>query len=146
MRRRREQAPVTMLDPAPRVVLDKELGVCAVGRSAKDAAIVFDIYEHTMEIIQRAELLGGWKALPAKDIFDVEYWDLEPARKLKGGGKPPGVCRRKWRSLPARPLASAKACVESLLNRGAAVVGLDAFQPAIETLFNHKVAQACAAM
>ncbi len=125
----------TMLDPAPRVVLDAELGVCAIGRSAKDAAIVFDIYQHTMEIIQRAELLGGWKALPAKDIFDVEYWDLEQA-KLKGGGKPP-VFAGEVALVTGAASGIGKACVESLLNRGAAVVGLD-IQPMIETLFNHK--------
>ena len=126
---------MTMLDPAPRVVLDKELGVCAVGRSAKDAAIVFDIYEHTMEIIQRAELLGGWKALPAKDIFDVEYWDLEQA-KLKGGGKP-AVFAGEVALVTGAASGIGKACVESLLKRGAAVVGLD-IQPAIETLFKRK--------
>ncbi len=129
------KTPVTMLDPAPRVVLDKALGVCAVGRSAKDAAIVFDIYEHTMEIIQRAELLGGWKALPAKDIFDVEYWDLEQA-KLKGGGKPP-VFAGEVALVTGAASGIGKACVESLLARGAAVVGLD-IQPAIETLFKRK--------
>ncbi|MBI3570518.1 MAG: bifunctional aldolase/short-chain dehydrogenase [Gammaproteobacteria bacterium] len=129
------KAPVTMLDPAPRVVLDKELGVCTVGRSAKDAAIVFDIYEHTMEIIQRAELLGGWKALPAKDIFDVEYWDLEQA-KLKGGGKPPAFAGE-VALVTGAASGIGKACVESLLARGAAVIGLD-IQPAIETLFKRK--------
>jgi rhamnose utilization protein RhaD (predicted bifunctional aldolase and dehydrogenase)/NAD(P)-dependent dehydrogenase (short-subunit alcohol dehydrogenase family) len=129
------KTPVTMLDPAPRVVLDKELGVCTVGRSAKDAAIVFDIYEHTMEIIQRAELLGGWEALPAKDIFDVEYWDLEQA-KLKGGGKPP-VFAGEVALVTGAASGIGKACVESLLNRGAAVVGLD-IQPMIETLFKRK--------
>ena len=129
------KTPVTMLDPAPRVVLDKELGVCTVGRSAKDAAIVFDIYEHTMEIIQRAELLGGWEALPAKDIFDVEYWDLEQA-KLKGGGKPP-VFAGEVALVTGAASGIGKACVESLLNRGAAVVGLD-IQPMIETLFDRK--------
>ncbi|MEK7262417.1 MAG: bifunctional aldolase/short-chain dehydrogenase, partial [Pseudomonadota bacterium] len=129
------KTPVTMLDPAPRVVLDKELGVCTLGRSAKDAAIVFDIYEHTMEIIQRAELLGGWEALPAKDIFDVEYWDLEQA-KLKGGGKPP-VFAGEVALVTGAASGIGKACVESLLNRGAAVVGLD-IQPMIETLFKRK--------
>ncbi len=129
------KAPKTILDPAPRVILDKELGVCTVGRSAKDAAIVFDIYEHTMEIIQRAELLGGWKALPPKDIFDVEYWDLEQA-KLKGGGKPP-VFAGEVALVTGAASGIGKACVESLLARGAVVVGLD-IQPAIETLFKRK--------
>jgi rhamnose utilization protein RhaD (predicted bifunctional aldolase and dehydrogenase)/NAD(P)-dependent dehydrogenase (short-subunit alcohol dehydrogenase family) len=129
------KTPVTMLDPAPRVVLDKELGVCTAGCSAKDAAIVFDIYAHTMGIIQRAELLGGWEALPAKDIFDVEYWDLEQA-KLKGGGKPP-VFAGEVALVTGAASGIGKACVESLLVRGAAVVGVD-IQPAIETLFKRK--------
>ena len=56
----RAREPKTMLDPAPRVILDRDFGVVTVGRSAKDAAIVFDLYAHTMEIIQRATLLGGY--------------------------------------------------------------------------------------
>ena len=105
--------PKTMLDPAPRVIVDAELGVCTVGRSARDAQVAFDIYSHTMQIIQSAQRLGGWQALPAKDIFDVEYWDLEQAKLRKSG-----AARRspaKWRSLPARPPASARrACRASL--------------------------------
>ena len=76
-----------MLDPAPRVVLDPGLGLCALGRTAKDAAIAGDLYQHTMDVIERSTLLGGYRALPEKAIFDVEYWDLEQA-KLKKGGKP----------------------------------------------------------
>jgi rhamnose utilization protein RhaD (predicted bifunctional aldolase and dehydrogenase) len=36
----------TMLDPAPRIVLDAALGMCTLGRSPKDAAIVADLYHH----------------------------------------------------------------------------------------------------
>ncbi len=113
----------TMLDPAPRVILDRVFGVATVGRSANDAAITFDIYAHTMEIIQRATLLGGWQALPAKDIFDVEYWDLEQA-KLKGGGKAP-VFSGEVALVTGAASGIGKACVDSLLARGAAVVGID---------------------
>jgi NAD(P)-dependent dehydrogenase (short-subunit alcohol dehydrogenase family) len=74
-----------------------------------------------MEIIQRATALGGWQALPASDIFDVEYWDLEQA-KLRQGGKPPLFTGEIALVTGA---ASGRACVESLLARGAAVVGLD---------------------
>ncbi len=115
--------PKTMLDPAPRIILDREFGVVTIGRSVKDAAIAYDIYGHTMEIIQRATALGGYKALPAKDIFDVEYWDLEQA-KLKGGGKPP-VFAGEIALVTGAASGIGKACVESLLARGAAVVGLD---------------------
>jgi rhamnose utilization protein RhaD (predicted bifunctional aldolase and dehydrogenase)/NAD(P)-dependent dehydrogenase (short-subunit alcohol dehydrogenase family) len=115
--------PKAMLDPAPRVILDRDFGVATVGRTAKDAAITYDIYAHTLEIIQRATLLGGWRALPAKDIFDVEYWDLEQA-KLAGGGKPP-VFTGEVALVTGAASGIGKASVDSLLARGAAVVGLD---------------------
>ncbi|MGB8930796.1 MAG: SDR family oxidoreductase, partial [Anaeromyxobacteraceae bacterium] len=123
--------PKTMLDPAPRVVLDPELGVGAVGRSAKDAAIVFDVYGHTMEIVERATLLGGWQALPSKELFDVEYWDLEQA-KLRAAGRPLALAGE-VALVTGAASGIGKAIVESLLSRGAAVVGLD-LNPAVETL------------
>lgn len=113
----------TMLEPAPRVVLDSELGLCAVGKTAQDAAIVADIYDHTMDIIARATVLGGYRALPAKDIFDVEYWDLEQA-KLRKGGKPLAFSGE-VALVTGAASGIGKACVESLLARGAAVVALD---------------------
>jgi rhamnose utilization protein RhaD (predicted bifunctional aldolase and dehydrogenase)/NAD(P)-dependent dehydrogenase (short-subunit alcohol dehydrogenase family) len=113
----------TMLDAAPRVVLDRELGLCAVGKNAQEAGIVADIYEHTMDIIQRATALGGYRALPAKDIFDVEYWDLEQAKLRKGGKALPFSGEVALVTGAASGIG--KACVESLLARGAAVVALD---------------------
>ncbi len=122
----------TMLDPAPRMVLDPELGLCSLGRSARDAAIINDIYRHTLEIIQRASLLGGYQALPAHDIFDVEYWDLEQAKLRKGGTPPPFSGEVALVTGAASGIG--KACVNALLARGAAVVGVD-INPEIETLF-----------
>ncbi|HEY4329213.1 MAG TPA: SDR family NAD(P)-dependent oxidoreductase, partial [Phycisphaerae bacterium] len=119
---------LTMLDPAPRVVLDGELGLCTVGRSAKEAGIAADIYRHTIDIILRAEALGGWQALPAGDIFEVEYWDLEQA-KLRAAGKAP-VFAGEVALVTGAASGIGKASVESLLKRGAAVVGLD-INPAI---------------
>jgi Uncharacterized conserved protein len=113
----------TMLDPAPRVVLDPELGVCAVGKSARDACVVAEIYDHTIDIILRATALGGYRALPAKDIFDVEYWDLEQA-KLRKTGKPP-MFSGEVVLVTGAASGIGKACVETFLARGAAVVGLD---------------------
>ena len=67
--------PKTMLDAAPRMALDPELGLAAFGRSARDTRIIEDLYEHTVEVILRAEALGGWHALEPRHIFDIEYWD-----------------------------------------------------------------------
>ncbi|HYF32944.1 MAG TPA: bifunctional aldolase/short-chain dehydrogenase [Chitinophagaceae bacterium] len=120
-----------MLDPAPRVALDPSFGVCAIGKTAKDAQIVADIYDHTIDIIQWAQALGGYKALPAKDIFDVEYWELEQAKLTKGDKSPAFTGEVAFVTGAASGIG--KACVDSLLKRGAAVVGLD-LSNAVETL------------
>ena len=114
---------LTMLDPAPRVILDPELGMCTVGKTAKQAQIVADIYSHTIDIISNSTTLGGYQALSAKDIFAVEYWDLEQA-KLRRGGTPP-VFTGEVSLVTGAASGIGKACVASLLERGAAVVGLD---------------------
>lgn len=115
--------PKTMLDPAPRVVVDPDLGVCCAGRTAKDARVVFDLYTHTIDVILRAEALGGYRALPERAIFDVEYWDLEQA-KLRKAGQPP-LFAGEIALVTGAASGIGKACVEALLRRGAAVVGLD---------------------
>ncbi len=124
--------PVQMLDPAPRIALDPEYGLLGIGSSARDAAIGSDIYRHTLQIIQRAEMLGGWRALPARDIFDMEYWELEQAKLRKGGSAP--EFQGEVALVTGAASGIGKACVDSLLARGAAVVGLD-INPAIGELY-----------
>lgn len=126
----RATVPLTMLDPAPRVVLDAAFGMIAVGRSARAADIAADLYRHTMEIILRAEQLGGYTALAAEDYFDVEYWELEQA-KLRGAKTPPFAGEIALVTGAASGIG--RACAESLLARGAAVVALD-LNPAVERL------------
>jgi rhamnose utilization protein RhaD (predicted bifunctional aldolase and dehydrogenase)/NAD(P)-dependent dehydrogenase (short-subunit alcohol dehydrogenase family) len=115
--------PKTMLDPAPRMVLDPELGLCTLGRTAKDAGIVADLYSHTIDVILASTALGGYRALPEKDIFDVEYWDLEQA-KLRRAGKPP-VFTGEVALVTGAASGIGRACCDAFLKRGAAVVGLD---------------------
>ncbi len=122
----------TMLDPAPRIVLDPELGLCSLGRHARECTIINDIYRHTQEIIQRATLLGGYQTLPAHDIFAVEYWDLEQA-KLRKGGNPPQFSGE-VALVTGAASGIGKASVDALLERGAAVVGLD-IDAGIEQLY-----------
>jgi rhamnose utilization protein RhaD (predicted bifunctional aldolase and dehydrogenase)/NAD(P)-dependent dehydrogenase (short-subunit alcohol dehydrogenase family) len=123
--------PKTMLDPAPRVVLDAELGLCALGRSARDAMIVEELYLHGMDGIERAQLLGGYRALPERELFDIEYWDLEQA-KLRRGAQPP-VFSGEIALVTGAASGIGKACTAALLTRGAAVIGLDVSAD-IETL------------
>ena len=112
-----------MLDPAPRVILDPDLGVLTLGRSARDAEIAFDVYAHTIDIILRATALGGYCALPASDIFAVEYWDLEQAKLRRASA--PAVFSGEIALVTGAASGIGKATVEAFLERGAAVVGLD---------------------
>ncbi|HLZ27642.1 MAG TPA: bifunctional aldolase/short-chain dehydrogenase [Chloroflexota bacterium] len=112
-----------MLDPAPRIVLDPELGVIAIGRTAPDAAIAFDVYAHTIDIVLRAVALGGYRALPASDIFAVEYWDLEQAKLRRAGTS--ALYAGEIALVTGAASGIGKATVEAFLKRGAAVVGLD---------------------
>ncbi|MET0027372.1 MAG: bifunctional aldolase/short-chain dehydrogenase [Candidatus Thiodiazotropha sp.] len=117
------RTPVEMLDPAPRVVLDPQLGLLSVGASSRDAGIVADIYRHTLQIIQRAEKLERWQALDDQKIFDVEYWELEQA-KLNRSKRAPEL-QGEIALVTGAASGIGQACVNTLLQRGAAVVGLD---------------------
>ncbi len=88
-----------------------------------------------MQVMQRAQALGGYRALPQRELFEVEYWDLEQAKLRKGGTPPPYAGEVALVTGAASGIG--KACVEALLGRGAAVVGLD-INPAIETIFGRK--------
>jgi rhamnose utilization protein RhaD (predicted bifunctional aldolase and dehydrogenase)/NAD(P)-dependent dehydrogenase (short-subunit alcohol dehydrogenase family) len=122
---------LTMLDAAPRVVLDETLGLCTVGRKAKDAAIVRDIYRHTMDVVERATKLTRYQALPEEPLFQVEYWDLEQA-KLRKRGNPP-VFEGEVALVTGAASGIGRACLESFAARGAAVAGLD-IAPLIESV------------
>jgi len=122
----------TMLDPAPRMALDSALGFVAAGRTARDAAIVEDLYDHTIDVILRAEALGGWRAVTEQDIFDIEYWDLEQAKLRKAGALP--VFTGEITVVTGAASGIGRACVEAFLKRGAAVVGLDR-NPAIAEMW-----------
>jgi NAD(P)-dependent dehydrogenase (short-subunit alcohol dehydrogenase family) len=122
----------TMLDAAPRMALDPALGFVAAGRTAKDAAIVEELYDHTIDVILRAEALGGWRALDQQHTFDIEYWDLEQAKLRKAGAAP--VFAGEVAIVTGAASGIGKACAEAFLRRGAAVVGLDR-NSAVEGLF-----------
>jgi rhamnose utilization protein RhaD (predicted bifunctional aldolase and dehydrogenase)/NAD(P)-dependent dehydrogenase (short-subunit alcohol dehydrogenase family) len=118
------RTPVTMLDPAPRIVLDPELGMLAAGPRTADAQIAADIYRHTMQVISWCEdRLGGWRPLGAQDLFDMEYWELEQA-KLHRGGLPPALAGT-VAIVTGAASGIGRESAAALLERGAAVIGID---------------------
>jgi rhamnose utilization protein RhaD (predicted bifunctional aldolase and dehydrogenase) len=72
-----------MLNAAPNYMVIKNLAVISFGKSAKEAAIINDIVEHTMRAVLRADKLGGYKSISLADSFAMEYWELEQAKLKK---------------------------------------------------------------
>ena len=73
--------------------------------------------------------------MPAKDIFDLEYWDLEQAKLKKNNSS----LEFEGQVVLITGAASGigKACVESFLNRGAAVLAVD-ISNSIKAINNHQ--------
>jgi len=113
-----------MLDPAPRMALWRNTGMLAFGDNVKECSIISDISRHTRWAVQTGESVGGWEALPPKDIFDLEYWVLEQAKlgKQSGSDKPH---RGKVAIVTGANSGIGKATSEALAADGATVVGLD---------------------
>ena len=111
------------LDPAPRWAVWPGYGVVCFGPSVKDAQITADIAEHTIEAICLAEGMGGWKPLPEKDLFEVEYWELEQAKLKKNAAAP--FFQGKVALVTGAASGIGRACVEALEAQGAAVAALD---------------------
>ncbi len=72
-----------MLNPAPNYMIIKNLAVVSFGKTREEAKIIYDIVEHTMLAVLRADKLGGYQSISEKDSFAMEYWELEQAKLKK---------------------------------------------------------------
>jgi len=72
-----------MLNAAPNYMIIKNLAVVTFGRTREEAKIIYDIVEHMMLAVLRADKLGGFKSISEADSFAMEYWELEQAKLKK---------------------------------------------------------------
>ncbi len=123
-----------MLDPAPRVILDPEMGMLTAGPDAWSESAAGEVYRQIIDVAERAEGLGGYRALPASDIFDLEYWELE---QLKFDRNPhQSEFTGEIAVVTGANSGIGRGCALALLNRGAAVIGLD-INPAVTQMTDH---------
>ncbi len=112
-----------MLDPAPRFVIWPGRGIVSFGANKTEAGVIADIAEATHKTITLAEAAGQWEPLSEKDIFEIEYWDLEQAKLRKGPARK--VHQGKIALVTGCAAGIGFAIAESLAEQGAQVVGLD---------------------
>lgn len=128
---RHDDGSLTMLDPAPRFAVWKGRGLVSFGVDSKVADEVADIVTHTVRCEQWGEALGGWSPISPRDVFDVEYWELEQRKLERRGPALPFAGRVALISGGAAGIGRATA--QMLRAQGAAVCVLDIRSSVTET-------------
>ncbi len=121
------------LDLAPRWGVLPKQGLLSFGTTVKECSIISDIIDHTVVCIQQGEQLGGWKPLKPKDLFDMEYWELEQAKLKKTQIK--SSLQGQVVLITGAAAGIGRACAEKMHAEGAVVVALD-LNPKIVENFN----------
>jgi len=129
----RRTATATMLDPAPRVILDSEFGMLTAGRTMAEACAAGEIYRHTMAAISSAVAMGGYQPVPLSHVFDLEYWSFQ--QKKVSRAEKSGELTGQVALVTGAASGIGRGCAEQLLKAGACVVGWD-LSPAVTDAFD----------
>ncbi|MCZ7677806.1 MAG: SDR family NAD(P)-dependent oxidoreductase [Sandaracinaceae bacterium] len=126
---RHDDGTLKCLDPAPRWAIWAGRGAVAFGASAKAADEVIDIARSSVRCFQWGEALGGWRPLGERELFEMEYWELEQKKLAKPGAPPP--LAGKVALVTGGATGIGRATASALRAAGAAVCVLDV-RPEIE--------------
>ena len=71
-----------MRNPNPSVILIPGIGMVSFGKNHQEATVTGQFYRNAIRVMQGAERVDKYVALPEQEAFNIEYWLLEEA-KLK---------------------------------------------------------------
>ncbi len=69
-----------MRDSNPRVILIPGIGLIAFGKNKSESRVTAEFYNNAVAVMEGAEAVGEYVALPRQEAFDIEYWALEEAK------------------------------------------------------------------
>lgn len=69
-----------MRDPNPTVILIPGIGMIAYGQNKSESRVTAEFYNNAVAVMQGAEAVDHYVALPRQEAFDIEYWALEEAK------------------------------------------------------------------
>jgi rhamnose utilization protein RhaD (predicted bifunctional aldolase and dehydrogenase) len=120
------------LDPAPRVVVDRDLGLWTAGMDAYHAGVTGEIFRHDLEIMTRAAAHDSYAGLGSEAILDAEihYGGFEWRKRQRGGDEIALLGEIVLVTGAADALGHE--LVRCVARRGGAVAMLDEPAPAIE--------------
>jgi rhamnulose-1-phosphate aldolase/alcohol dehydrogenase len=125
-----------MRNPNPSVVLLPGVGMISFGKNATEARVTGEFYRNAIAVMEGAETLSRYTALPEQEAFNIEYWLLEEA-KLKRQPPEKEMSRQIVMLIGAGP-GIGLSIAERLLDQGAVVVladrNLDLVTQSCETL------------
>ena len=82
-----------MRDTNPVIILYPGIGLFSFSKDKQTARVAAEFYINAINVMKGAEAISEYKALPAQEAFDIEYWLLEEA-KLQRMPKPKALSGR----------------------------------------------------
>ncbi len=123
-----------MRNPNPSVILVPGLGMISLGKSPAEARVTGEFYRNAIRVMQGAEAVSRYVALPEQEAFNIEYWALEEAKLRRQ--PPEKEFSRRVALVTGAAQGIGLATTKLLVDRGACVAMLDIDGPKLQAAAN----------